>query len=216
MNTTRKNQTAVIYARVSSLGDRQHTQRQVNDLTAYASASGLELIHSPFEEHISGAAKNEDRNVLNDCLQFCEANNVNVLLLSELSRLGRDVWEVLENVKRCMDNGVNVYFQKECFSLFNADGTPSPFAPVVIACLGMSAQLEREAIAFRLNSGRAKYIANGGKLGRKVGSVKSEADILAQYPEVVKRLKKGGTIRDIAKLENVSPTTVQKVKKAMK
>ena len=53
METT-KNKTAVIYARVSSVSDRQNTGRQVADLTTYAAASGMELVNT-FEEHISGA-----------------------------------------------------------------------------------------------------------------------------------------------------------------
>lgn len=210
------NKTAAIYARVSSVTDRQNTARQVSDLNGYAVANGLKVVKT-FEEKISGAAKNEARPVLCECLEFCEKNAVGLLLISELSRLGRNVWEVLENVKRCMDSGLNVFFQKEQFSLFLADGTPSPFAPVVISCLGMAAQLERENIAYRLNSGRAQYIAKGGKLGRNVGSTKSPEQITAQYPEVVKQLRKTQPkpIRDIAAICGVSPTTVQKVKKAL-
>lgn len=206
---------AVIYARVSSLGDRQNTERQVLDLSAYAALNGYEVVKT-FEEHISGAKKNEERAVLNDCLAFCEADGIDTLLLSELSRLGRNVWEVQENVKRCLDNGLNVYFQKEQFSLFMADGKPNPFTAIFVAVLGTCAQMEREAIHFRLQSGREQYIAKGGKLGRKVGSVKTSEDILAQYPQVVKLLKQQKqSIRNIAKLCDCSPTTVQKVKSAM-
>ena len=53
------------------------------------------------------------------------------------------------------------------------DGKPSLFAPVMLATLSTCAQLERENITFRLQSGRKQYIAKGGKLGRKPGSVKS-------------------------------------------
>lgn len=78
---------AVIYARVSSVSDRQDTARQIQDLTRYANAQEIEVV-SIFEEHISGAKKNEERQVLTDCLEYCTANSVNYLLLSELSRLG--------------------------------------------------------------------------------------------------------------------------------
>ena len=47
------------------------------------------------------------------------------------------------------------------------------FTPIMIATLSTCAQLERENIKFRLNSGRKLYIERGGKLGRKVGSVKT-------------------------------------------
>ena len=45
---------AVIYARVSSLGDRQSTDRQIEDLTRYAEGKGLEVVRI-FQEHVSGA-----------------------------------------------------------------------------------------------------------------------------------------------------------------
>ena len=46
--------TGVIYARVSSIGDRQSTERQVKDLSEYAKYKGIEVC-KVFEEHISGA-----------------------------------------------------------------------------------------------------------------------------------------------------------------
>ena len=51
---------AAIYARVSSTGDRQSTERQVIDLTDYADKNGMTLCKT-FEEHISGAKKNHDK-----------------------------------------------------------------------------------------------------------------------------------------------------------
>ena len=65
---------AVIYARVSSVGDRQNTQRQVADLTRYAQRNEFNVAHV-YEEHISGAVKNEQRQVLCECLDFCFANS---------------------------------------------------------------------------------------------------------------------------------------------
>lgn len=212
MEQKTKNNTAVIYARVSSVSDRQNTARQVADLNRYAALSGMEVV-STFEEHISGAKKNDERPVLCECLDYCEANNVGTLLLSELSRLGRNVNEVQAAVCRCINIGLNVYFQKEQFSLFTADGKEHPFATIFVAVIGTCAQMERENIKFRLNSGRAQYIANGGKLGRKAGSTESPEQVLGKYPAVVKLLRQGKlSMRQIAKVAECSLSTVQKVK----
>lgn len=205
---------SVIYARVSSVGDRQNTARQVEDLTAYAERNGMELVKT-YEEHISGAKKNAERPVLCECLDFCVSNKIDTLLLSELSRLGRNVWEVQENIKFCIDNGLNVYFQKEDIRIFLEDGRVNPFANIMVSVLGTAAELERESIKFRLNSGRAKYIADGGKLGRKKGTAEDSASLLAKYPEAVSLLKKGKSIRDTASRANISPTTAQKIKKLL-
>ena len=93
-------------------------------------------------------------------------------MVSELSRLGRNAFEVLETIKGLVDDNINLYMQKEKFTLLDDNKQPSMFAPVMLATLSTCAQLERENIKFRLNSGRQLYIERGGKLGRKQGSVK--------------------------------------------
>lgn len=203
---------SVIYARVSSTTDRQNTDRQVSDLKNYAQQNNIDVV-DVFEEHISGAKKNDERIILRECLNFCFNNGIDTLLISELSRLGRNVDEVLENVKLCKEHRLNIYFQKEQLNTFNADGTENPFLTIMIAVLGTCAQMERENIKFRLNSGRQKYINDGGRLGRKVGSVKSEDAKLAEYKDVIRELKRGTSIRRTAKLCDVSVSTVQRVKK---
>lgn len=204
--------TAVIYARVSSVTDRQSTERQVNDLKKYAEFAELQITNT-FEEKISGAKRNEERPVLTECLDFCIANKVDILLTSELSRLGRNSFEVLGTVKRLIDSQVNLYIQKEQFLLLDNEGKPSTFAPVMLATLSTCAELERENIKFRLNSGRNQYIANGGKLGRSIGSTKSLDKKKEEYKEVVKLLKQKISIRKVAKLTDVSVSTVQRIKK---
>ena len=204
--------TAVIYARVSSVGNRQSTSRQVADLTNYASLNGIEVVEV-YEEHISGAKRNEERAVLTECIDYAIANRVDVVLVSELSRCGRAVWEVLDTIRTLKDNGINAYFQKEGLSLFSADGKENPYLAVMVSVLGVCAQLERENITYRLNSGRAKYIADGGKLGRKVGSVKSKERKQEEYSKVIRSLRNGKSIRDTAAICSVSISTVQRVKK---
>ena len=204
--------TAVIYARVSSTGERQSTSRQVADLTDYASRNGLEVV-GVYEEHISGAKRNAERAVLTECIDYAVTNGIEVVLFSELSRCGRAVWEVLDTIRTLKDNGINAYFQKEGLSLFGTDGKENPYLAVMVSVLGVCAQLERENITYRLNSGRAKYIADGGKLGRRVGSVKSKERKQEEYGKVIRSLRVGKSIRDTAAICGVSVSTVQRVKK---
>ena len=70
----------------------------------------------------------------------------------------------------------------------------------MIAMLSTCVQLERDNISFRLQSGRKRYIEKGGKLGRKVGFVKTEKQIKTEYREVISLFRKGYSIRDVAKL----------------
>ena len=204
--------TAVIYARVSSIGDRQNTDRQISDLLDYVSFKNLE-ISKIYEEHISGAKKNTERPVLQEAIEYCKTNHISILLVSELSRLGRNAFEVLATVKDLIDSGINLYMQKEQLTLLDAEGKPTMFAPIMIATLSTCAQLERENIKFRLNSGRKLYIERGGKLGRKVGSVKTIEQKREEYRDIISYLKRGYSVRNVAKLCNKGISTVQRVKK---
>ncbi len=202
---------AIIYARVSSVGDRQSTERQVSDLTKYAEYSDMTVI-KVFEEHISGAKKNLERPVLLEAIDFAKSEGITQILISELSRLGRHAFEVLSTIKDMIDSGINIYFQKEQFTLLDEDGKPSLFAPVMIATLSTCAQLERENIKFRLNSGRANYVSKGGKLGRRKGSVKSVEQMKDEYKDAIALLKRGYSVRNTAKLQGISISTVQRIK----
>lgn len=208
--------TAIIYARTSSCGaleNRQSTTRQVVDLKKYAETVGLTIVNV-YEEHISGSKKNNERPVLEECIRQCIDDRVGYLLVSELSRLGRNAFQVLSTVQSLMDAGVNVYMLKEQFSLLGDDGKPSVIAPIMIAVLATCAQLERDNIQYRLNSGRAQYIKNGGKLGRKVGYRKPVEQKEKEYAEVIRLLHKDYyTLKEIAKLSGVSISTVQRIKK---
>lgn len=210
--------TAVIYARVSSTGDRQSTERQVIDLTDYAAKNSMTICKT-FEEHISGAKRNEERAVLSECIEYAINNRVDVVLFSELSRCGRAVWEVLDTIRTLKDNGINAYFQKEGLSLFQADGRENIHLAITISVLSCASQIERENIYYRLQSGRKVYVdknlATTGKsgLGRKVGYRKSLETKKEQYKETLKLLRAGYPIRKVAKLTEVSESTVKRLKK---
>lgn len=218
-------QTSVIYARVSSIGDRQNTERQVRDLTTFAASNGLQLVHNAFTEHISGATKNSDRAVLCECLDYCFTNNVDCLLVSELSRLGRSITEVQKNLILCADKGLNIYFQKEKQYLLNENGTMSIVTNIMLTVLAAAAEMERENIKFRLNSGRDKFIAEGGKLGRKEGYRMSKEDYQKKYGDLIQKLTerkrhleaglrdKRDNVRAIADDFGVSVATVQTIRK---
>ena len=210
--------TAVIYARVSSTGDRQSTERQVIDLTDYADKNGITICKT-FEEHISGAKRNTERAVLSECIEYAISNSIDVVLFSELSRCGRAVWEVLDTIRTLKDNGINAYFQKEGLSLFQEDGRESITLAITIAVLSSASQIERENLIFRLKSGRKVYvdknIAATGKsgLGRKVGYRKPLETKKEQYKEVLKLLRACYPIRKVAKLTDVSESTVKRLKR---
>ena len=200
---------AVIYARVSSMGDRQSTDRQIEDLTRYAEGKGLEVIRI-FQEHISGAKSNHEREVLAECLEFCKAEHPDTLMVTELSRLGRSTVEVLKAVEDLTAAGVNAFILDLNLSTLDEEGRENPVAKMVLTVLALGAEMERKLILGRLNSGRELAKKRGVAMGRPKGATD---DLLQKYPEVVKHLRKGkNSIREIAKLTGVSVSTVQRVK----
>ena len=202
---------AVIYARVSSVSDRQDTSRQIEDLRKHANLRDIEVV-ATFEEHISGAKKNEERQVLTECLEYCTTNSVHYLLLSELSRLGRSTLQVLRSLEVLHEAKVSVYIQNLGLYTLQPDGKVNPIVSILITILAEMSNIERSNIVYRLNSGRSNYIAKGGKLGRKTGSIKTEEKKREEYKEVIQLLKKGYSVRNVAKLQGIGISTVQRVK----
>ena len=176
--------TAIIFSRCSSSGAleaRQDTTRQVEDLQRYATTNHLTIIKT-FQEHISGGKPNKDRPILQEALSFSQENHIDIILVSELSRLGRRCDEILETIKYLKDNHINCYFQKEQLSIFDSEGKENPYLTIMTAVLGTAAELERQSIYYRLKSGLDKYIRDGGKVGKPKGAgIKDKAQLASEY-----------------------------------
>lgn len=207
---------AIIFTRCSSSGSletRQDTTRQVEDLLHYAATNDI-TVAKTFEEHISGGKANKDRPILQDALAYAIDYNIDIILISELSRLGRKCDEILQTIKILKDHHINCYFLKEQLSIFSPTGKENPYLTIMCAVLGTAAELERETIYYRLKSGRDKYVRDGGRLGKPKGvGIKSKEQLQTEYKGVIKNLKAGQSVRNTAKITGVSQSTVQRVKK---
>ena len=217
---------AVIYARVSSVGNRQNTDRQVADLSIYAAKNDYHVC-KVFTEHISGAKKNTEREGLQACMKFVtdKEDDVKVILVSEMSRLGRSIDEVQKTILTLKDHHINVYFQKGNFFLLDETGQETITTRVLVFSFSMCAELERENIKFRLQSGLAQYRASGGKVGRNTGYQKPKETYLEEYPELIEKLKerknhldngirdKDDSVRSIASAYKVNVSTIQVIRK---
>lgn len=216
------NRTSLIYGRVSSENDRQSTDRQTYSLSNLIKANGDILVHEPFTEHISGAKANSERVVLMECLNYAKNNNIDIIYFSSVDRMGRAIWQVLEAIKFCLDNHINCYFQKEQMGLYLEDGSENPFLAIFISVISTCASIERDSIKFRLNDARAKKIAEAkasgltlsqAGFGRPSGAVKSREKKEAEYARVLRCLRQKKSIRDTAKICDVSVSTIQRLKK---
>lgn len=205
---------AVIYARVSSKGIRQSTERQVIDLEHVAKLRSYSVV-KVFQERISGRKNNNERKVLEQCISFCidSANKIELLLITEISRLGRSTLEVLKSLEILHKHKINVYIQNINIETLLSDGRVNPVAAIITTILAEMAGIEWQAIVERLQSGRRLYIDKGGKIGRPAGSVKTIDKKKEEYKNVLSLLKKGYSIRNTAQLTGKSASTIQRLKK---
>ena len=146
----------VIYSRVSSQSARQSTDRQVADLQKLAADRGY-TVCAVFEEKISGCKAINERPVLLGCLDFCTdaQNHVDMLLVTEVSRLGRSTLEMLKALDMLHKHKVSVYIQNLNIETLLPDKTVNPLSSLITTLLGELAAMERQGILDRLNSGRA-------------------------------------------------------------
>jgi DNA invertase Pin-like site-specific DNA recombinase len=207
---------AVIYSRVSSVGNRQDNERQTNELTEYATRMGYNLV-GVYEEKISGfSKKNEERPILTQMLKDIDRGKIDKVLTWELSRIARNVIQGLTFIEELNSRKVSLFIKNYNLETLYEDKSINGLTMFLVQILASVAAMEAETTKARFQSGYRNYINNGGKVGRKPGHTISDDDLLKKYSEVVKLLKRGLSIRQISKLtENTSTTTILKVKATM-
>lgn len=202
----------IIYARVSTIV--QEYERQIEQLKEYADKMGYQVVKT-FSEKISGAKKVEERMALMELLEYIEDNPVDKVLIYECSRLSRRVLDFLSVVEQLNEKKISLYIHQNGLETLLSNGDVNPIASLVLGILAQFNSMERNLIRSRMESGLKNYINNGGKIGRHVGYRKSDHQMLQDYPEQARLLRKNYSIRNIAKITNCSVNTVLKLKKIM-
>lgn len=203
----------VLYCRVST--QVQDYERQVSDLTQFAKKHQWEIAET-FSEKISGAKKNNERKELASLLSYARVHYINRVLVTELSRLGRDTLQVLAAIDMLNKAKVSLYIMNYNIETLTPDGKVNPMSQFMITLLAEVARMERRTIKERMASGYNNFRANGGKVGRKTGYRKSDEDFRTQYKDVFRLLGKGVSLRDISKATGVSVNTVKRCKSLLK
>ena len=200
----------VIYSRVSTQG--QDFNRQIDELRAYAISQSW-TVDAIFAEKISGAKKNDERLELSRMMDYICAHQVDKVLIWELSRLGRNTIEVLKTIELLNEAKVSLFIKNYNIETLDADGKPNVMAQFLITILAEIARMERSTIKERMDSGYKQFRSLGGKVGRKEGYTKSSDMYRNEYSDIIRLLKKGLSLRNVAKLTNHSLNTVSKCKR---
>ena len=201
-----------IFARVSTT-DRQTTDRQINDLRDLCANQSWTIVET-IAEHVSGAKANIDREGVQQLFALAQRRTIQKVIITEISRIGRNVAESVQIIETLTAAGVSLYIQNIGMETLLADGrTNFMFKPILLTLVGF-AEMERELLRERIKSGLDTARRKGKKLGRPAGATETADDILAKYPSVVRNIRSGLSVRKIAKICDVSAGTVQKVKEA--
>lgn len=201
----------VLFCRVSSTNDRQSYDRQVNDLTEYAKSMNYK-IDAVFAEKISGAKMNHERKELMKMVDFVNAQQIDKVLCTELSRIGRDPLQVLQTLEILNQNRISLYIQNFNIETLTPEKEINPMSQFLVTILAEVARMEKTSIQNRLKSGYDSYRAKQGVVGRKKGFRKSDEVMKNQYTEEIKMIGKGYSYSHINKLTGTNKNTLTKLK----
>ncbi len=193
------------YNRTSTInqeGERFKMDKDVYDLTL-------------FDKGVSGKVPFNEREKGKELVKLVLEGKVSELVVEELSRLGRNTVDTLTTLKWLEDNGVNVVVKGMGNLQSHIDGKKNPIWNLITSVMSSLYELERENILERTEMGRKMYVINGGKLGRKIGTVENRQEFLQKETnqKIISLLEKGKSVRDISGRLGVSTSTVVKVRK---
>tara|TARA_R110000868_G_scaffold93190_1_gene258034 strand:- start:554 stop:1153 length:600 start_codon:yes stop_codon:yes gene_type:complete len=138
--------------------------------------------------------------------------NINYLSVHSIDRLGRTLFNILETLKFLNEN--NVILKVDNLGIESrVKGKPNPAFKLIISVMANIAEMERETMLERQREGIERAKAKGNYKGRVKGSSEPIEIFLNRNKKAVELLKRGDlSLRQIAKLSDVSLGTVQKVK----
>jgi site-specific DNA recombinase len=149
---------AVIYARVSTTD--QDNERQIIDIQRYAEYNDIEIVET-FPDKITGISKQEDRPKFAEMMQYIESNNIKLIIIYEISRLGRSLTNALNIIEKLKEKGINIYFKKENVYTMSEDAAQQLNLEVLASLAGY----QRKLIKTNTMEGTAISINNGGSGG---------------------------------------------------
>lgn len=188
------------YLRVST--DKQDCENQKVGILSLAYSLNLKIDQFIYDEGISGVKDYHQRN-LGKLLK--KVNKDDIIICSEISRLGRKLFMIMEILNKIMLKGCKLYTVKDRFIL--GDNIQSK---VLAFTFSLVAEIERELMSMRVKETLERLKSEGKKLGRPLGSKTKNHKLNPYRDKIVKWLKNGCSKLRIAKRCHVDVKTLRK------
>ena len=190
----------MVYAYIRISTDKQNIENQRFEILKYADAKKL-AIEEWVEETVSGVKSVKDRKI---GMVLGQMKSEDILLVTELSRLGRNLMEVMAILNDCMERNVKVFTIKEGYELGNTIN-----AKVLAFAFSLSAEIERNLISQRTKAALSKRKSEGKLLGRPKGSLNKEVKLTGKEENIKMLLSKKIGVTAIARILEVNRLTVR-------
>jgi len=202
----------IIFSRVSS--NSQDNLRQISNLKNEAEKRGWK-VRRVFKETISGAIKTTQRTGFSKLIEYVQQNNIKIVMVSEISRIGRKVVDILNTVDIFHQKDIGIYVQQ--FNMISyEEGKENPMVMLLLQVLAIGAQMENDHRRSRQKQGIELARLQNRYKGRQPGSKANLQKQLEKYSDVVDLLGKSNlSIRRISEITGRSTTTIVKVKRLL-
>lgn len=188
------------YLRVSS--DEQDVNSQKQGVEQFAKDKGWTIDKYITDEGVSGG-KDPDKRNLGPLLKLVQKDDV--IICSEISRLGRDLYMVMDILHFCMERGCIIHTVKDRFTL--GDDIQSK---VLAFAFGLSAEIERQMIRQRTKEGLRLRVKQGVLVGRPLGTKADPKVDSETKARIIEQYKWGVPLRRLAENFKVDRNTVDR------
>jgi DNA invertase Pin-like site-specific DNA recombinase len=212
MNMVKPRISVAILVRVSTA--KQETARQISELRQYADGKGYEVLEV-CEETVSGSVGNDERHGLRRAEQLARDGKIKKVLVHEISRIARRNSVAHRFVETLEDCNVSLYWHAQSIETLLPNGKRNPAAGIMLALLAEMARNESETLRERIKSGLALARLRGVILGRPKGTTLTRDQFLQKHKDILRQLKAGQSVRNVAKIVGKGISTVQRVKAAL-
>jgi DNA invertase Pin-like site-specific DNA recombinase len=198
----------ILYIRKSTL--IQEYEHQENLLIDVCKKNDWEIIDT-IRETISGTKKNEDREGIMQLKNVVLQKKPQVVVCWEISRISRTSLGFHQLLSFLTENKVSLYIQNLNLHTLDDSGSENHITGLILSLMAEIAKMETHTLKTRVKVALQNLKDKGVVLGRPKNTGDSKEKTIKKYPEVIKYLEKGLSIREVARMTGVSTNTTLKV-----